>query len=130
MRILAAVLPAAAALAGCHLAGTLQPAGRPVPEAHAAGPSEVRVLDIDSPLRAHARIPVLSTPEVFAVYVPSHVERDLLIGEHWLFLKLRESEWFVERLRDPEPPADGDVPAEQLRPLRELDWSRLVIPQR
>jgi hypothetical protein len=76
------------------------------------------------------RSPILSTPEVFAVYVPSHAERDLLIGEHWLFLKLRDSEWFVERLTDPDPPSSGDAPAEHLRPLRNLDWNKVVLPTR
>lgn len=116
-------------LSGCDLLGSARPSGRPVSEAYAGG-HELRVLDIDSPLRREQKIPVLGTPEVFAVYVPSHAERDLLIGEHWLFFKLREAEWFVERLQDPDPPASGDAPAEQLRPVRELDWTRIVIPHK
>lgn len=114
---------------GCHFVENSQPPGQPVSEAYAGG-HELRVLDIDSPLRARKQVPVLSTPEVFAVYVPSHVERDLLIGEHWLFFKLRDAEWFVEKLQDPEPPATGDVPVEQLKPLKELDWCKVVIPHR
>jgi hypothetical protein len=62
--------------------------------------------------------------------VPSHAERDLLIGEHWLFFKLRESEWFVDRLQSPEPPSTGDAAPETLRPLRELDWNQVVVPYR
>ena len=103
--------------------------GRPVTEAHAGG-HELRVLDVESPLRAQPRVPVLSPPEVFAVYVPSHTEPDLLIGEHWLFLKLRDAEWFTERLQDPEPPAAAEVPPEQMKPLQELDWSKIVIPHK
>lgn len=127
MRILALAL--AGSCAACGSLGTAQPEGRPVREAYAGGP-ELRVLDIDSPLRGERRIPVLSTPEVFAAYVPSHAAGDLMIGEHWIFFKLKDAEWFVERLQDPEPPATGDVPPEQLKPLRDLDWSKLVVPHR
>jgi hypothetical protein len=70
---------------------------------------------------------VLSTPEVFAVYVPSHAERDVMVGEHWYFLKLRDAEWYVDRLREPDPPATGDAPPETMRPLNDLDWNRIVI---
>ena len=121
--------PLSILLAGCDLFGTVRPTGKPVSEAY-GGSQELRVLDIDSPLRAQKKIPVLSTPELLSVYVPSHVDRDLLIGEHWLFLKLRESEWFVDRLQSPDPPATGDAPPETMRPLRELDWNRIVVPHR
>ena len=121
--------PAALALAlgGCDTA--LRAHGRPVAEAY-AGPAEIRVLDIPSPLRTERRVPVLSTPEVFAAYVPSHRQDDRLIGEHWIFFKLRDAEWFVERLQDPEPPADGDAPPEAMKPLRELEWKNVVVPYR
>ena len=116
-------------LAGCDLLGSARPTGRPVTEAYAGG-HELRVLDIESPLRREKQIPVLSTPEVFAVYVPSHAERELLIGEHWLFFKLKDAEWFIEQLQDPDPPADGDAPVDRLRPARDLDWTRVVIPHK
>jgi hypothetical protein len=116
-------------LAGCDLFGSAQPSGRPVSEAY-GGSHELRVLDVDSPLRAQRKLPVLSTPEVFAVYVPSHVEQDLMIGEHWLFFKLKDAEWFVERLQDPDPPASDTAPADFLRPLRDLDWNKIVIPHK
>jgi hypothetical protein len=120
---------AALLLAGCDLFGSARPAGVPVSEAHGGG-HELRVLDVASPLRAEKRIPVLSTPEVFAAWVPSHPAGDLLIGEHWVFFKLRDAEWFVERFPDPDPPASGDALPEQLRPLKDLDWSRVVIPHK
>lgn len=116
-------------LMGCDLFGTVRPTGKPVSEAY-SGPQELRILDVDSPLRAQRKVPILSTPEVLSAYVPSHVERDLLIGEHWLFLRLRESEWFIDRLQTPEPPAGGDAAPETLRPLRELDWTRAVVPHK
>ena len=114
-------------LAGCEMFGSVQASGKPVPEAYAGSP-ELRLLDAESPLRAEQRIPVLSTPEVFAAYVPSHVEGDRMIGEHWIFFKLRDGEWLVERLQDPDPPATGDALPDQLRPLKDLDWKKVVIP--
>jgi hypothetical protein len=112
--------------------GPLAPArseGRPVSEAYAEG-HELRVLDVDSPLKARKQVPVLSTPEVFAAYVPAHPERDLLIGEHWVFFKLRDAEWFTERLQDPDPPATSDANPEDLKPLSDMDWSKVVIPHK
>lgn len=121
------LVPILLLLAGCEMFGTVRATGKPVTEAH-AGSSELRILDIDSPLRAEKRIPVLSTPEVFAAYVPSHVEGDRMIGEHWIFFKLRDAEWFVERLQDPDPPATGDALPDQLRPLGDLDWKKVLVP--
>lgn len=114
--------------AGCSLL-TSSLEGKPVSEAYAGG-QDLRVLDIESPLRARKRVPVLSTPEVLAVYVPTHMERDLMIGEHWLFLKLRDAEWWVERVQNPDPPASGEVPPEAMRPLKTLDWRKAVVPYR
>lgn len=116
-------------LAGCDTFGSLRASGRPVSEAYAA-PHELRVLDIDSPLRAERRIPVLSAPEVFAAYVPTRTEGDRMIGEHWIFFKLRDAEWFVDRLIDPDPPADADAPPELMKPAREIDWSKAAVPHR
>lgn len=116
-------------LAGCDTFGSIRATGRPVGEAYAP-PHELRVLDVDSPLRAEKRVPVLSAPEVFAAYVPTRAEGDRMIGEHWIFFKLRESEWFIERLQDPDPPADGEAPPESMKELRELDWTRTVVPHR
>jgi hypothetical protein len=116
-------------LTGCDTFGSLRATGRPVAEAYAP-PHELRVLDVDSPLRAEKRVPVLSTPEVFAAYVPTRAEGDRMIGEHWIFFRLRESEWFIERLQDPDPPADGDAPPDAFKDLRELDWKKTLIPHR
>jgi hypothetical protein len=86
-----------------------------------------------SPLRAAKEIPVLSPPEVFAVYVPSHVDRehDLLVGEHWLFFKLSESEWFTERRQAVIPAAGGAATESQLAPLKSLTgFEKAVVPYR
>ena len=130
MKLLKLLIPLSAAwIVSCDTFGRVRPGGVPVSEAY-AGTSQVRILDVESPLRVQPRIPVLSTPEVFAVYVPSHTERDLLIGEHWIFFKLRDAEWFIERLQDPDPPAAEDVPVEEMKPIRELDWGKIVVPSK
>lgn len=116
-------------LGGCEYLGAARPEGRPVVEAH-AGSRELRVLDVDSPMRARQKIPILRTPEVFAAYVPAHVERDLLIGDHWIYFKLKDAEFFVEELQDPDIPLDGDASIEQIKPLNGLDWKRFVVPYR
>ena len=46
------------------------------------------------------------------------------------FFKLREAEWFTERLLDPDPPADGVLAPEDLKPLRALDWKGVAVPHR
>lgn len=114
-------------LAGCDLFGTVRPTGKPVSEAY-GGAHELRLLDIESPLRAQKKIPLLSTPEVFAVYVLSHAAGDIMYGDRWLYIRVRESQWLADRLRDPEPPAEGGAPPESMRPLRDLDWTRVVLP--
>ena len=116
-------------LAGCDLFGTVRPAGKSVSEAY-AGSQELRILDAGSPLLAEKRVPILSTPEVLTLYSPSYAERDVMYGERWLFIRVRESEWLADRLRDPDPPATGDAPPEAMRPLRDVDWMRAVVPHR
>lgn len=116
-------------LAGCNLFGSVQASGRPVGEAY-GGNHELRVLDVDSPLRREKKVPVISTPEVFAAYVPAHAERDIYFGDRWVFVRLKDSEWLTERLQDPDPPATGDAPPESLRLLRDANWDHMVIPHR
>lgn len=116
-------------LGGCSLFGSVSASGRPVTEAY-GGNHELRVLDVDSPLRREKRVPVLSTPEVLGVYVPAHSERDIYFGDRWLFVRLKESEWLSERLQDPDPPATGDAPPESLRLLRDQDWTQIVVPHK
>ncbi|MBI4566482.1 MAG: hypothetical protein HY716_17525 [Planctomycetes bacterium] len=111
--------------------GRLGPPGRSVRQAWNGEKPSLRVSEQPSPLRAEREIPVLSAPEVFAVYVPSHLDRkrDLLIGEHWVYFKLRDGDWFVERERDPEPPAAEKAPEAALVPLKSLEGSdQAVVP--
>jgi hypothetical protein len=86
-----------------------------------------------SPLRRTLEMPVLTPPEVFAVYVPSHLDReqDMLVGEHWLYFKLSESEWFVEKRLDATPKTVGAAAEAQLLPLRSLTgYDKAVAPWR
>jgi hypothetical protein len=82
-----------------------------------------------SPLRADREIPLLTAPEVFAVYVPSHLDRsrDLMIGEHWIYFRLRDGEWFIERDREPELPAREEASPDDLKPLRSLEGLDHVV---
>ena len=114
---------------GCTGLGVIRASGRPVSDVYAAR-HDIRILDIDSPLRARKHVPILSTPEVFAAYVPSHAHDNLLIGEHWVFFKLGEAEWYVEQLQDPDPPVEGPVIPSQFKTLEGLEGSRVVIPHR
>ncbi|MHC4606109.1 MAG: hypothetical protein ACYTAF_04160 [Planctomycetota bacterium] len=108
--------------------------GRPVTEVSGdAALREIRLHDRPSPLRARRGIPVLAPPEVFAVYIPTHVDRqrDLMVGEHWVFFKLRDAEWFVEREAEPAPVSSGSVTESDLGRLRripESQWERVLIP--
>ncbi|MBI2930362.1 MAG: hypothetical protein HYY16_01815 [Planctomycetes bacterium] len=92
------------------------------------------ISETPGPLATEAPIPVLSPPQVFAVWVPSHVDRprDILVGEHWLFFKLTESEWFTDRkLAEATPPAEEDASPQSLTPLRAVTgFEKAVVPYR
>lgn len=114
------------ALTGCSTLGTIQPSGLPVSEAyHGKGGNTLRIAEESSPFSARQPVAVLSQPEVFAVYAPSRLDRarDVLVGEHWIFLKLKDAEWFTERAQAPEPaPLQGTAPDSELQPLRRMKW--------
>ncbi len=129
MTIIRVLPPFLLLLGGCSLFGSVSAGGRPVTEAY-GGNHELRVLDVDSPLRREKRVPVLTTPEVFAAYVPAHAEPDLYYGDRWVFLKLQEPQWLSERLQQPDPPATGEASPELLRLLRDQDWAQIVVPHK
>ena len=119
-----------AALSSCSTLGVIRPTGRPVSEVAGEGDGKtLRVLDGPSPLRRDGEIPVLAPPEVLALYVPSHLdrERDLLVGEHWVFVKLRDAEWFVEKLQA-EPRVEGKAGEAELKPLQKLEFEKVLVP--
>jgi hypothetical protein len=110
--------------------------GRSVSEVYGGGGAERRLIlqDSGSPLSRKKQIPVISAPEVFAVYVPSHVdqERDMLVGEHWLFVKLRESSWFTDKAREEEEAASLQGEREEIEHLRPAGHAlgSIVVPMR
>src|SRR5688572_17548350 len=111
--------------------GKIRADGRPVLEAWGQSPVDVRVSAVPSPIRPEREVPLLSAPEVFAVYVPSRLDRtrDLLIGEHWIYFRLRDGEWFVERGREPELPATDVATPADLLPLKSVEGiDRMVTP--
>lgn len=92
----------------------------------------LHVLDARSPIAAQKVVPVVTAPEVFALYVPGHVDRDrdMYVGEHWLFVKLRESTWnFSRKDQKPVPPggpADMNKIRRSLPRLEGID--RILVP--
>jgi hypothetical protein len=115
--------------AGCWPGSIALPPGRPPGEVQ-SGPAELRVSAEAPPLRPVRKVPVLAPPEVFAAFVPAHARGDLMVGEHWVYFKLRDAEWYAERRMEPESPADGEAPPGLLRPLEHFDWSRIAVPHR
>lgn len=95
---------------------------------------DLRISDAASPTRA--RMPVLAAypPEYFPVYVPSHVspERDMLIGDHWIIVKLKDSTWLPEKRRDDMETkrivTQSDI--ELLRRRIEPAFHRMLIPRK
>src|SRR5688572_30109294 len=102
--------------------GRIRADGRPVQEVWGVASPELRVAATSSPLRADREVPLLSAPEVFAVYVPSHLDRtrDLLVGEHWIYFRLRDGSWFIERDREPDVTASEAAKPEDLARLKAL----------
>lgn len=72
-----------------------------------------------SPLSARLFVPVYHPPEIFPLYVPSRVsrDRDMLVGEHWIFVKIHDGGWFPER---EEEEADASAPPAGPEELRAL----------
>jgi hypothetical protein len=130
MRTAWILIAVSASTASCDV-GRIQADGRPVPEVWGTTDAELRISPVPSPLRMEREVPVLSAPEVFAVYVPSRLDRtrDLLIGEHWIYFRLRDGEWFIERDREPDLAAAEAAKPDDLAPLRTLGGvDELVAP--
>lgn len=124
------LIAASMSVASCDV-GRIRAEGRPVQDVWGAASTELRVAAAASPLRAEREVPLLSAPEVFAVYAPSRLDRsrDLLIGEHWIYFRLRDGDWFIERDRSSDLPATGAATPEDLLPLKSVEGlDRLVTP--
>lgn len=73
-------------------------------------------------------------PEYFPVYVPSHVspERNMLVGDHWIIVKLKDSTWLPEKVKD-EIETDRIIKTQDIETLRkriEPAIGGLTIPRR
>lgn len=104
--------------------------GVPVREAY-DGAAEFRITmsDHPSPLAARRPLPLYYPPEVFAVYVPSQISRtrEVMIGEHWIFFKLKDGGWLPER-EEEEPRASGRASAEDIEQIKkQLSGVRFVV---
>jgi hypothetical protein len=123
----------------CSPFGGLPNDGRPVGEVYrdvsgAGGFTVLRMKDSGSPLGPELAVPVIYPAEIFPAYVPTHVdpERDMMVGEHFLFIKLRESAWLSEKDYQSDLKVDGVAPAEELRILAgrlpKALWEKAVVP--
>lgn len=127
-------------LGGCLRFGAPTSGGRPVrevyDEAERAGTrDEVVIRPQAEPGGGPRTRPVIYPPKVFAAYVQEHLDprRDIKIGGHWVYFKLRDSSWFVEDI-DREPIAEADAGEADLLPLRtELEgasFREIIVPYR
>lgn len=125
-----------ALLEGCLLAGPSLPGGRPVGEVYdesGGGTGSLRIEARPLPGTPEPSRPVIYPPQVFRVHVPGHVdrERDLWIGPHDVFIKLRDSSW-LEGPVEPEPQAKELSPPEETDRLRRSltadRWGKVIVP--
>lgn len=121
-------------MAGCIPLGAPLQSGRPVRQVYEGGEREPLVIRSERDPAAGPRTrPVIFPPKVFAVYVQEHLdlERDIKIGAHWVFFKLRDSSWVAEDI-DREPAIDAKADDADIQPLRDAfsdsTFSKIVIP--
>lgn len=138
---LAWILTASAAgLGGCGLFSSPIPGGgRPVREVYddmdgRPGATPLGVSPEPEPGAPVRTRPVIFPPKVFAVYVAEHLDpaRDLKVGSHWVYFKLRDSSWTEQAIdREPERSVPLDK-GEDLAPLKRVlggtAFSEALIP--
>jgi hypothetical protein len=117
-------------LCGCSSAAPIGD-GVPVRKAY-EGRDDLRLTmsESPSPLAARREIPLYYPPEVFAVYVPARLSRarEIMIGEHWVFFKLKDGGWFPERIEE-EPTAKNKATGEDVEQIRKrLTGVPFVVP--
>ena len=124
-------------LTGCVLVDSPVPPGRPVRTVYEEGgdvaPRTLSIRKAPSPGAFGKTRPVIYPPKIFAVYVPEHLdkERDMKIGAHWVYVKLRDSSWTQQAI-DKEPFCHGESNADDITALRdrvrEDAFGRTFIP--
>lgn len=79
----------------------------------------------EKPLLPPLRQQVIAAPKILVCYVPSHtaIGDNILVGDHFVFIKIRESNWIFNR-----DEVEKD-PFENLQP-EERDTSRALTPFR
>lgn len=121
-------------LASCVPFAAPTTGGRPVREVYdeAGGDrDEIRLHAESYPGGVPRTRPVIYPPKVFAVYVQEHLDlkRDIKIGAHWVYFKLRDSSWIAQDI-DREPFAEGQATSDDLVPLKAASFSQIVVPYR
>ena len=140
MRVLISIVSAACViptLAGCAFLNSPVPPGRPVRTVYEEGgdgaPRPLRIEQAPPPGAFRKTRPVIYPPKIFAVHVPEHLveDRDMKIGAHWVYVKLRDSSWKQEAI-DREPFCQGTSTADEVTALRvrmrKGAFGRMLIP--
>lgn len=73
--------------------------------------------------------PVIYPPRVLAIWVSEHVdaERDMKVGAHWVYVKLRDSSWFEQPIdREPKVESAAELKDDELRRIESL--REMVLP--
>lgn len=111
MRLMIPVIPALMLLSSCSET--------------AAHPKKHTLEISEKALVPALRQPVIAAPKVLVCYVPSHtaIGENILVGDHFVFIKIRESHW-VFNLNESE-----SDPFESL-PSKPIDASRALTPFR
>lgn len=126
---------ATALLSGCALVSSPVPSGKPVRDVYedsstSNGTGSKLTIDREPGHDAREKTkPVIYPPKVFAVWVVEHLdlERDIKIGSHWVFFKLRDSSWIEEPIdREPEPTADAVEASDLARLKRAVGQGKLA----
>jgi hypothetical protein len=126
-------------LSSCSLVGSPVPAGQPVravyEELEPGPPASLRIDPDPKPGVAEKTRPVIYPPKVFAVFVPEHLDppRDMKVGAHWVYFKLRDSSWTEEAI-DREPEAKECATPPEVALLKEMmdgtRFGRMIVPYR
>lgn len=140
------MLAAAAALlavAGCSTQAPTMPDGISVQTAAGLKTRPDLVVLVDDAASQPPVVPLLEPDTALAVYIPAHVDedRDMLIGDHWVYFRLRSARWNVRGAKrnddEPRPPVttatQGRIDVEALRAGLGGDhprYGRFLVPYR
>lgn len=124
-------------LASCAIWSSPVPPGKKATDVvSSSDPADDRItIEPDrSPGEPDRTRPIIYPPRVLAVWISEHVdaERDMKVGDHWVYLKLRDSSWFEEAIdREPavESAAAGELGGDELRRILPRDsLKKMILP--